>query len=69
MTERSNWEEIKGRRADSPQRRKGYEAAKTAFEWGSASAPNENVSGSPKPSSQIGSARPSPRWPASKPAG
>ena len=26
MTERSNWEEIKGRRADSPQRRKGYEA-------------------------------------------
>lgn len=34
MTERSSWEEIKGRRADSPERRKGCEAAKTAFEWG-----------------------------------
>ena len=34
MTEPSSWEGIKGRRADSPERRKGYEAAKTAFEWG-----------------------------------
>jgi ribosome-binding protein aMBF1 (putative translation factor) len=34
MTERSSWREIKDRRANSPQRRKGYEEAKTAFEWG-----------------------------------
>jgi DNA-binding XRE family transcriptional regulator len=34
MAEGASWEEIKGRRADSVQRRKGYEAAKAAFEWG-----------------------------------